>query len=61
VVGGQGIDAGAAGFAEMVKAIRTGSAYVNVHTTNHPSGEIRGRLGRPEPIRHDDDHDGRGH
>lgn len=45
VVGGQGIDAGAAGFAEMVKAIRTGAAYVNVHTTNHPSGEIRGRLG----------------
>ena len=53
VVGGQGIDPGAAGFAEMVKAIRTGSAYVNVHTTNHPSGEIRGRLGRP-----DHDHDG---
>jgi hypothetical protein len=51
VVGGQGIDAGAAGFAEMVKAIRTGSAYVNVHTINHPSGEIRGRLGFPGPIR----------
>jgi CHRD domain len=54
VVGGQGIDTGAAGFAEMVKAITTGSAYVNVHTTNHPSGELRGHLGRPrEPIRHD--------
>jgi hypothetical protein len=65
VVGGQGIDPGAAGFAEMVKAIRTGSAYVNVHTTNHPSGEIRGRLGRPGPIPHDGDdhhdHDGRSH
>src|SRR5260370_4493224 len=61
VAGRQGIDAGAEGFAEMVKAIRTGSAYVKVHTTNHPSGEIRGRLGRPEPIRHDDDHHGRGH
>jgi hypothetical protein len=66
VVGGQGIDPGAAGFAEMVKAIRTGSAYVNVHTTNHPSGEIRGRLGHPGPIPHDDgddkhDHDGHGH
>jgi hypothetical protein len=51
----------------MVKAIRTGSAYVNVHTTNHPSGEIRGRLGRRGPIPNDDngddhhDHDGRGH
>jgi hypothetical protein len=51
VMGGQGIDAGAAGFAEMVKAIRTGSAYVNVHTINHPSGEIRGRLGFPMPPR----------
>jgi hypothetical protein len=42
---GQGIDAGAAGFAEMVAAIRAGAAYANVHTTLHPSGEIRGRLG----------------
>jgi hypothetical protein len=49
--GGQGIDAGAAGFAEMIKAIKTGSAYVNVHTTNHPGGEIRGRLGFPGPGR----------
>ncbi len=61
VVGGQGIDSGAAGFAEMVKAITTGSAYVNVHTTNHPSGEIRGRLGRLEPIPHDGDDDHGGH
>jgi len=62
VVGGQGIDAGAAGFAEMVKAIRTGSAYVNVHTINHTGGEIRGRLGFPMPPRFnrrdaDDHHD----
>jgi hypothetical protein len=41
----QGIDAGAAGFAEMLKAIRADAAYVNVHTTLHPGGEIRGRLG----------------
>jgi CHRD domain len=41
----QGIDAGAAGFAEMLTAIKHGAAYVNVHTTNHPSGEIRARLG----------------
>jgi hypothetical protein len=40
----QGIDAGAQGFAEIVKAIQADSAYVNVHTTLHPSGEIRGRL-----------------
>ena len=43
-VPGQGIDPGAAGFAEMIKAIRAGAAYVNVHTTLHPSGETRGRL-----------------
>jgi hypothetical protein len=63
VVGGQGIDTGAEGFAEMVKAIRTGSAYVNVHTTNHPSGEIRGRLPGFFPRfrpRGSDDHQDRG-
>ena len=40
----QGIDSGAAGFAEMLAAIRAGAAYVNVHTTLHPAGEIRGRV-----------------
>jgi len=42
---GQGIDPGAAGFAEILKAIGADAAYANVHTTLHPSGEIRGRLG----------------
>lgn len=63
----QGIDAGAAGFAEMIKAIKNGAAYVNVHSTLHPSGEIRGRLGggnrkEDKGLNHDDakghDHDG---
>ena len=58
---GQGIDPGAAGFAEMIQAIRTGSAYVNVHTTNHPSGEIRARLGGHEHKDHDRDHHDRDH
>jgi hypothetical protein len=66
--GGQGIDGGAEGFAEMVKAIKTGSAYVNVHSVDHPSGEIRGRLPgffprfRPgQDDRRDDHHDDGGH
>ena len=48
----QGIDPGAAGFAEMLKAIRAGAAYPNVHTTMHPGGEIRGRFHNHES----DDH-----
>jgi hypothetical protein len=44
-VPGQGIDAGTAGFAEMINAIRSGAAYANVHTAVFPGGEIRGALG----------------
>jgi len=40
----QGIDPGAAGFAEMIEAIRAVATYANVHTTVHPGGEIRSRL-----------------
>ena len=40
----QSIDSGDTGFAEVLKAIRGGAAYANVHTTGHPSGEIRGPL-----------------
>jgi hypothetical protein len=56
---GQAIDSGAAGLAEILKAIRAGATYVNVHTTNHPSGEIRGRLrdrGEGERNEHHDHH-----
>jgi hypothetical protein len=42
-------------FAELVRAIRAGATYANVHTTTHGGGEIRGQIS-------DDDHgDGRGH
>jgi hypothetical protein len=41
----QGITAGE--FAELVRAIRAGATYANVHTTTFPSGEIRGQLPRP--------------
>ncbi len=40
---GQGISAGE--FDEIVAAIRAGVAYVNVHTTGFPGGEIRGQIG----------------
>ena len=51
----QGIDPGAMGFAEVVKAIRNGAAYANVHTSKVPSGEIRGALGKPQDGDEDDD------
>ena len=38
----QGITAGDAGFAAILKAIQDGSTYANVHTAGCPSGEIRG-------------------
>ncbi|MDQ2917237.1 MAG: CHRD domain-containing protein [Pseudomonadota bacterium] len=41
----QGIDASTTGFAEMIKAIREGAAYANVHSVNFPTGEIRGAIG----------------
>jgi len=31
-------------FAELVKAIKAGATYVNVHSTLFPTGEIRGRI-----------------
>lgn len=39
---GQGIPAG--DFADVLRAIASGVAYVNVHTTAHPAGEIRGQI-----------------
>ena len=33
--------------AEVIAAIRAGVAYVNVHTTPSPGGEVRGQLGGP--------------
>jgi hypothetical protein len=40
----QGIAAGE--FGEVVKAIRAGRAYANVHSTKFPGGEIRAQLDR---------------
>jgi hypothetical protein len=46
---GQGI--AATEFAELIRAIRAGVAYVNVHTNLFPGGEIRGQAGGSD---HDD-------
>lgn len=41
----QGINAGEpTAFAELVRAIRAGFTYANVHTTRWPGGEIRGQI-----------------
>src|SRR5262245_23511482 len=48
-VTGQGIDAGE--FDELVRAIRAGVTYANVHSAPFPQGEIRGQ------IHHDHGHD----
>lgn len=45
VIGGaaaQGVSPGE--FAKVLAAIKAGSAYVNVHSTTFPGGEIRGQL-----------------
>jgi CHRD domain-containing protein len=51
----QGIAAGE--FAELVRAMRAGVTYANVHTTKHPGGEIRGQIELHD--RGHDDHHGR--
>jgi hypothetical protein len=33
-------------YSDLLAAIRSGGAYVNVHTTQFPGGEIRGQLSR---------------
>jgi len=55
----QGVDPtnpnGEDSFARLVKAIKSGLSYANVHTTRSPGGEIRGQLKRERD--HDSDND----
>jgi hypothetical protein len=50
VVGPAGQGIAAMEFGELVRALRSGAAYANVHTTTFGGGEIRGQIGD------DDDH-----
>lgn len=52
---GQGIAAGQLN--ELVRAIRAGATYVNVHSTAFPGGEIRGQVKSDRRNRRDRDHD----
>ncbi len=47
-----------ADFSKVVQVIRDGRAYVNVHSTRSPNGEIRGPVRSGDGDRDDRDHDG---
>jgi hypothetical protein len=49
----QGITAGE--FGELVRALRAGAAYANVHTTTKAGGEIRGQIDGDDDDRRGDD------
>jgi len=46
VIGPSGQGIAAAEFAEVLKAMRAGATYANVHSTLYPGGEIRGQIRR---------------
>ena len=50
---GQGIAAGQ--LSELVRAMRAGATYVNVHSTTFPNGEIRGQVKADRRKHRDDD------
>jgi hypothetical protein len=59
-IAGQNVVAG--DFDALVDALRSNTAYANIHTTGFPAGEIRGQIRRDDGRGHDDkDHDGKDH
>lgn len=50
----QGVDPGE--FEALLKAIRDGNTYANVHTTSSPGGEIRSQIGKSNGRRDNDGH-----
>jgi hypothetical protein len=55
VLGGAAAQGLAAGeFDELVRAMRAGATYANVHSSGRPTGEIRGQIGSKE--HHDGEH-----
>jgi len=44
VIGPAGQGIAATEFAEVLKAMREGVTYANVHSTLYPGGEIRGQI-----------------
>jgi hypothetical protein len=44
VIGPAGQGVAAMEFDELLRAMRAGRTYVNVHSDKHPGGEIRGKL-----------------
>jgi len=56
----QGLDTGE--FGELLRAIRAGATYVNVHSTKWPGGEIRSQIGQDRGDNNQgDDHDDNPH
>jgi hypothetical protein len=51
----QGVNPGE--FDKLVQAIEAGKAYVNVHSSRFPNGEIRGQIKPGEGEDNNDDHD----
>jgi len=54
-IGTQQLPAG--GFDEFLRALRNGTAYANIHTTQSPGGEIRGKVKIDRPGNGDNKHD----